>query len=253
MMLQMRNVSKNFGGLKAVDRCSLEVEEGTITGLIGPNGAGKTTLFNVVTGFLPIDGGKVHFKGEDITGLRPDGIAMKGLVRSFQTAAGLMRMTVLENLMVAPQNQEGEGVLRAIFKTRNQKQEQRENKEKALKILSTLDLYDKRDEWVENLSSGEIKLLEVGRQLIVNPGMLLLDEPMSGVNPGFQFRMVDYLRGLRDEGLTFFIIEHNLSFIMSISDVIYVMDFGQLISRGTPEEIRKDEKVIAAYLGGGEE
>lgn len=253
MMLQMRNVSKHFGGLKAVDRCSLEVEERSITGLIGPNGAGKTTLFNVVTGFLPIDEGKVHFKGEDITGLPPYGIAMEGLVRSFQTAAGLMRMTVLENLMVAPQNQQGEGVLRAIFKTKNQKEEQRQNKEKALQILNTLDLYEKRDEWVENLSSGEIKLLEVGRQLMTNPRMLLLDEPMFGVSPGFQFRMLEYLRNLREKGLTFFIIEHNLSFIMSISDIIYVMDFGQLIARGTPEEIRKDEKVIAAYLGGGEE
>jgi ABC-type branched-subunit amino acid transport system ATPase component len=253
MILKVRDATKNFGGLKAVDGCSLEVGERSITGLIGPNGAGKTTLFNVVTGFLPMDRGEVHFKGEDITGFASDEIATKGLVRTFQTAAGLMRMTVLENLMVAPQDQEGEGVLRAIFKTKNQKEEQKRNKEKALEILNTLDLYEKRDEWVENLSSGEIKLLEVGRQLMASPRMLLLDEPMFGVNPGFQFRMLEYLRNLREKGLTFFIIEHNLSFIMSISDVIYVMDFGQLISRGTPEEIRKDEKVIAAYLGGGEE
>lgn len=248
-MLQTRNVSKTFGGLKAANRCCLEIEEGSIAGLIGPNGAGKTTLFNVITGFLPVDEGEVHFQGENITVLQPHEIALKGLVRTFQTAGGLMRMTVLENLMVAPQNQKGEDMIGAIFRTRKEKVQQGQNKEKALEILNTLDLVGKKDEWVENLSCGEIKLLEIGRQLMVNPRMLLLDEPMAGVNPGFQVRMLEYLRGLRDKGLTFFIIEHNLNFIISVSDVIHVMQLGQVIASGSPQEIREDERVIAAYLG----
>lgn len=252
MMLRTRDVTKNFGGLKAVDRCSVEIAEGSITGLIGPNGAGKTTLFNVVTGFLLADEGEVQFQGEDVTGLPPHEIAKRGLVRTFQTAAGFMRMTVLENLMVAPQNQKGESIVGAIFKTKTEAIQQRYNKEKALEVLRKLGLCDKRDEWVENLSCGETKLLEIGRQLMVNPKVLLLDEPMSGVNPGFQVRMVGYLNGLREKGLTFFIIEHNLNFIMSISDVLHVMQSGQVIASGTPEEISKDHQVIAAYLGAEE-
>jgi len=252
MMLQVKEAVKSFGGLRAVNRCSLQVDEGSITGLIGPNGAGKTTLFNLITGFLPLDEGKVYFQGEDITNLPSYQIAMKGLARTFQTAAGLMRMTVLENLMVAPQHQRGDKILQVIFKTKKEKTEQRHIKKIALEMLHILGLYEKRNEWVENLSCGEIKLLEIARQLMMRPKMLLLDEPTSGVNPEFQVRILQYLRELRDEGFTFFIIEHNLNFIFRIADILYVMQDGQVISRGTPQQIKEDQKVITVYLGEGE-
>jgi len=250
-VLEIQNVSKSFGGLQAVNKCSLKVEEYSITGLIGPNGAGKTTLFNVITGFLMKDEGKVWFKGEEIGNLPPHKIALKGMVRTFQTAAGFMHMTVMENMLIAPQNQEGEKLWRALLSGKIIQNQERENMERAVEILDFLGLYKKRNEYVENLSSAEIKLLEVGRQLLTGANLLLLDEPMSGVSPAFQGRMVKYLKDIRERAeLTFFIIEHNLNFIRRISDIIYVMNNGQILSYGTWEEITKDERVIEAYLGG---
>jgi len=250
-MLKIKEVCKNFGGLRAVDRCSLTVEEKSITGLIGPNGAGKTTLFNVITGFLRKDGGEVWLKGEEIGNLLPYKIALKGMVRTFQTAAGFMHMTVMENMIIAPQAQEGEKLWRTLFPSKNIRAQEEENREKAAEILNFINLYEKRNEYVEDLSIAEVKLLEVGHQMMTGAKVFLLDEPMSGVYPAFQGKMVKYIKDIREHmGLTFFIIEHNLGFIREVSDTIYVMNNGQLLSHGTWEDITSDERVIEAYLGG---
>lgn len=251
-MLETKNISKSFGGLRAVNNCSIKVEKSRITGLIGPNGAGKTTLFNVITGFLKRDEGEVWFDGEEVGSLLPHEIAMKGMVRTFQTAAGFMHMTVMENMMIAPQAQEGEMLWRTLFfPGRIVRTQEEEARTRAAEILNFMGLYEKRNEYVENLSSAEAKLLEVGRQLLSGAKLVLLDEPMSGVSPAFQGRMVEYLGDIRERGgLTFFVIEHNLNFIRRVSDVIYVMNNGELLSRGTWDEVIQDEKVIEAYLGG---
>jgi ABC-type branched-subunit amino acid transport system ATPase component len=250
-MLKIKEVCKNFGGLRAVDKCSLTVQERSITGLIGPNGAGKTTLFNVITGFLKKEGGEVWLQGEEVGNFQPYEIALKGMVRTFQTAAGFMHMTVMENMMIAPQAQEGEKLWRTFFPSKNIRIHEKEAKEKAAEILNFMGLYEKRNEYVEDLASVEIKLLEVGRQMMTGARIFLLDEPMSGVSPAFQGKMVKYIKDIRERiGLTFFIIEHNLGFIQEVSDAIYVMNNGQLLCYGTWKEIACNEKVIEAYLGG---
>lgn len=251
-MLEVKDVCKYFGGLRAVDRCSLKVEKQSITGLIGPNGAGKTTLFNVITGFLKKDKGQIWLEGEEVGALPPHKIALKGMVRTFQTAAGFMHMTVMENMLIAPQNQEGEKLWRTFLTGKLIQSQEKRVIERATEILNFLGLYEKRNEYVENLSSAETKLLEVGRQLLTGAKLLLLDEPMSGVSPALQGKMVKYISNIREQrNLTFFIIEHNLGFIRDVSDIIYVMNNGEILSQGTWEEITKDEKVIEAYLGGG--
>ncbi len=251
-MLKIKEVCKNFGGLRAVDRCSLTVEEKSITGLIGPNGAGKSTLFNVITGFLRKDGGEVWLKGEEVGNFQPYEIALKGMVRTFQTAAGFMHMTVMENMMIAPQAQEGEKLWRTFFPSKNIRIHEKEAEEKAAEILNFMGLYEKRNEYVEDLSSTEVKLLEVGHQMMTEAKIFLLDEPMSGINPAFQWKMAKYIKDIRERmKLTFFIIEHNLSFIREVGDTIYVMNNGQILSHGTWEDITKDERVLEAYLGGG--
>lgn len=250
-MLTIKELTKNFGGLQAVHRCSLIVEEESITALIGPNGAGKTTLFNVVTGFLKKDEGEVWFKKEDISSLSPNEIALKGMVRTFQTAAGFMRMTVLENLLIAPQLQCGEKLREIFFNKKEILIQNRTNRERASEILDFLGLYKKRNEWVEDLAGTEIKLLEIGRQMMTGANLFLLDEPMSGVSRAFQGKMEKYLRDIRERAkLTFFIIEHNLPFVREVSDTIYVMNDGRILLNGTWEDIIRDERVIEAYLGG---
>jgi len=248
-LLKIINVTKNFGGLRALDKCSLEVGKNSITALIGPNGAGKTTLFNVISGFLRIDKGEMYFKGENIAKTAIYEIALNGLSRTFQTAEGFLRMTVLENLMIAPRYQEGEKLFKALFNTKKQITQEKENKEKALELLNYLGLYDRRNEYVKDLSSTQSKLLEICRQLMMDPDILLLDEPMAGVDPSFQGVMLKYLNDLREGGLTLFIIEHNLGFVREISDIVYVMSYGRVITKGAWNEIIKDEKVITIYLG----
>jgi len=250
-VLTIKELSKNFGGLRAVDRCSLTVEKRSITGLIGPNGAGKTTLFNVITGFLRKDEGEVWLKGEEIGNLSSYEIALKGMVRTFQTAAGFMHMTVMENMMIAPQSQEGEKLWKALSTSRDILMQEKESREKATEILDFIGIYKKRNEYVEDLASAEVKLLELGRQMMTDAKMFLLDEPMSGVTRAFQKKMVKYIRDIRERtGLTFFIIEHNLGFIREVSDTIYVMNNGQLLLHGTWKDVTSDERFIEAYLGG---
>ncbi len=249
-MLRVENLSKRFGGVEAIQNCSLQVMEGTITGLIGPNGAGKTTLFNVVTGFYKPNFGRVFFKEEDITGLQPFQVFRRGLFRTFQITREYKEMTVLENLLVIPRGQVGEKLWNAWFMSKTVKAQEKDNVQKALGILEFLEMESKRDMPAKYLPGGEKKLLELGRMMMVDLDMVLLDEPGSGVPPFLQNKVMDYIKKLSQEkGLTLFVVEHDMNVIMNLCDPIIVMTDGTTLTEGSPHEIRSDKRVVQAYLG----
>ena len=249
-MLEVVDLEKNFGGIKAVDGCSLKVEQGSITGLIGPNGAGKTTLFNLITGFYAPDGGEIWFSGERINGLSPHKIARRALTRTFQVPRELKEMTVLENLMVVPENQVGERIWNSFFRPGVVRHQERELRDEALEVLEFVELIDLANEYAKNLSSGQKKLLELARTLMAEPKMILLDEPGAGVNPTLMRKLTRNIENLRQRGKTFFLIEHDMDLIMNLCDTVIVMNKGRQLAEGTPDEIRKNESVLEAYLGG---
>jgi len=249
-MLEVVDLEKNFGGIKAVDGCSLKVEQGSITGLIGPNGAGKTTLFNLITGFYAPDGGEIWFSGERIGGLSPHKIARRALTRTFQIPRELKEMTVLENLMVVPENQVGERIWNSFFRPGVVRRQERELRDEALEVLEFVELIDLANEYAKNLSSGQKKLLELARTLMAEPKMILLDEPGAGVNPTLMRKLTRNIEKLRQRGKTFFLIEHDMDLIMNLCDTVIVMNKGRQLAEGTPDEIRKNESVLEAYLGG---
>jgi ABC-type branched-subunit amino acid transport system ATPase component len=250
LVLKVENLTKNFGGVTAVDNCSLKVDEKSITGLIGPNGAGKTTLFDVISGFYRPEGGKVFYRGEDITRLEPHEIARRGLVRTFQTTRVLGKMTVLENLMLAPKFQIGESIRNIFLRSSKISDQESQIHSKAQEVLKLLDLERLQDEYSGNLSGGQRKLLELARALMMDPDIILLDEPMAGVNPILKTKITKHINEVREVyGKTFFIIEHDMKMIMSISDHMIVMNQGKVLAEGKPEMLRKDERVIDAYLG----
>lgn len=248
-MLQVEGVSMHFGGLKALDDCSLTVEKGSITALIGPNGSGKTTLFNVVTGFLKPTFGKVLFEGKEITGFPENLIANLGLARTFQVSSIFPKLTVWENMLEAYPHQEGES-LWAIYARRGRIRAQEEEQiERAYGILERIGLAQKLNEQAANLGAPEARMLEIGRQLMFSPRMLLMDEPSSGVNPAMLDRLSNMILALNQEGMTFFIIGHNLSFIMKLSTYMHVLQYGKLIASGSPQSVAHDKRVVEAYLG----
>ncbi len=249
-MLKVINVHKSFGGLKALDGVSLEVERGSITGLIGPNGSGKTTLFNVISGFYPKDAGEIYLKGERIDELPPNEVAGKGLCRSFQISQAPEKMTVLENMLLAPKGQMGEGLWCALFGRKRLQHQERHNLEKALYYLRSVELIDLSNEYAGNLSGGQKKLLALGRILMADPEIILLDEPTAGVNPTLSKSLMRLIEDLRKQGKTFFFVEHNMKVISDICDKVYVLDFGRKIAEGTPPEIQQNEDVLEAYLSG---
>ncbi len=249
-MLEVVDLEKNFGGIKAVDGCSLKVEQGSITGLIGPNGAGKTTLFNLITGFYEPDAGKIWFSGERIDGLSPHKVARKALTRTFQIPRELREMTVLENLMVVPENQIGERIWNSFFRPGVVRRQEREIRDEALGVLEFVELIDLANEYAKNLSSGQKKLLELARTLMAEPKMILLDEPGAGVNPTLMKKLTRNIENLRQRGKTFFLIEHDMDLIMNLCDTVIVMNKGRQLAEGTPGEIKKNESVLEAYLGG---
>jgi branched-chain amino acid transport system ATP-binding protein len=249
-MLEVVDLEKSFGGIKAVDGCSLKVEQGSITGLIGPNGAGKTTLFNLITGFYEPDGGEIWFSGERIGGLSPHKIARRALTRTFQIPRELKEMTVLENLMVVPENQIGERVWNSFFRPGVVRRQEREIRDEALEVLEFVELIDLANEYAKNLSSGQKKLLELARTLMAEPKMILLDEPGAGVNPTLMKKLTRNIENLRQRGKTFFLIEHDMDLIMNLCDTVIVMNKGRQLAEGTPDEIKKNESVLEAYLGG---
>jgi ABC-type branched-subunit amino acid transport system ATPase component len=250
-LLKVIDVHKSFGGIKALDGVYLEAEEGCISGLIGPNGSGKSTLFNVITGFYPKDAGQIFLKGKRIDGLRPDEVARRGLGRTFQVSQAPEKMTVLENMLLAAKNQMGECLWNTFFRKGKISQEEKQNLEKAHHLLGLTALADVKNEYAGNLSGGQKKLLSLGRILMADPEIILLDEPTAGVNPTLTNKLMNVIRRLRDQGKTFFIVDHNMRVISDICDKVYVLDFGRKIAEGTPREIQENEEVLEAYLSGG--
>jgi branched-chain amino acid transport system ATP-binding protein len=251
-ILSLRDVHKHFGGIKAVDGFSLDVAPHTITGLIGPNGAGKTTLFNVVSGLYKLDSGEIRFKGERIDNLSLHQTFHKGLCRTFQISRELKLMTVLENLMLVPPNQEGERLWRTWFLPRRVKEQESEIREQALESLHSTGLFHLRDEYAGNLSGGQKRLLELARTMMAGPELILFDEPGAGVNPSERLTLADRIRKLvSEEGITVLLIGHEMELVMDVCDPIIVMDRGRKLAEGSPEEVRSDPQVLEVYLGGG--
>ncbi len=250
--LQVDNLRKSFGGITAVDGATFRVERGTLTGLIGPNGAGKSTTFNLITGVHQPDSGSVTFNGEDVTGLEPHQVAGRGMVRTFQIARELGEMTVLENMMLAPQNQIGEQLWRSVtpgLRGRVVDQEA-ELLERVWETLEFFEIDHIAEEYAENLSGGQRKLLELARALLTDPDVLLLDEPFAGVNPSLERRLVEHIHTLRERGYTFLLVEHDMDLIMENCEHVIVLHQGRVLTEGTPAEIKANEEVVEAYLGG---
>jgi branched-chain amino acid transport system ATP-binding protein len=248
-MLEVSRLLKAFGNLRAVDGVDLAIEAGTITGLIGPNGAGKTTLFNLIAGALAPEAGAIRFMGERIDRLTPDRIFARGLARTFQVPRPFPQMTVLENLMLAPPHQAGERFWNNWVRAGRVQGEERRARERAMEVLELCALADKAGETAGRLSGGQQKLLELARVLIAEPKLILLDEPAAGVNPVLLETLVDRIVRLNQRGVTFLVIEHNIDLVMSVCQPIVVMAQGQLIYRGDAVGVRKDRRVLDAYLG----
>ncbi len=249
--MELKNVSKNFGGIQAVQNASMKIKKGTITGLIGPNGAGKTTIFNLITGFYPLNSGEIIFKGETLQpGTPPHEMLRRNIYRSFQITRDLAKITVLENLLITPVNQLGENIFNNWFNKDKVREEENKYKEKAMKILDFLDLGHKADEYAGNLPGGERKLLELGRMMMVEPELVLLDEPGAGVPPGMQKKVNDRIKRLNEEeDITFLVVEHDMAVIMNLCDPIIVLVNGSKLTEGDAEEVQSDERVVKAYLG----
>lgn len=248
-ILSVKGVEKAFGMLKALDNVSLDIDERSLTILIGPNGSGKTTLINVISGYYKPDSGAVKYRGSEITGWPPHKIYGLGLSRTFQIPSLFTKLTVLEHLLVAEKNNAGESFLKSLFKRSWESAEER-SVEKASKILELVGLSKQWDHPASNISGGQMKLLEIGRALMSDAKMLLLDEPVSGVNPTLAHEIFSKLVKLRDElGVTFLIVEHRLDIALEYIDYVQAMAYGKMIASGAPKQVMSDSKVIEAYLG----
>ena len=251
-MITVENISKNFGGIRAVNDVSLTIETGSITGLIGPNGAGKTTLFNVIAGHYAPSAGQVVLDGEDITGLSPHELFAKGVLRTFQIAHEFSTLTVRENLMTVPGGQSGEKLTDAWFRPGKVRAEEARLRERANDVIAFLQLGQVADELAGNLSGGQKKLLELGRTMMVDAKIVFLDEVGAGVNRTLLGTIGDaILRLNRERGYTFCMIEHDMEFISRLCDPVIVMAEGAVLATGSADEVRADEAVIEAYLGTG--
>ena len=251
-ILQVDKLSKYFGGLAAVSNCSLKIQKGSITGIIGPNGSGKTTLFNLIAGNIKPSEGSVLFHGEDITGAPSHELFSKGLLRTFQIAHEFTNLTVLENLMMVPGNQSGEKLTNALFNTKIVNAEEQKVKQKALEVIKFLNLTHLSTELAGNLSGGQKKLLELGRTMMVDAKLVLLDEVGAGVNRTLLKDIgTAILRLNKEQGYTFCMIEHDMDFISRLCDPVIVMAEGSVLFKGTSNEVKNNEQVIESYLGRG--
>ena len=249
-MLELKGISKAFGGLRAVDDVSLSLTRGAITGLIGPNGAGKTTVFNTIAGTLAPTSGQILFEGKPIQGKAPYRIYRSGIARTFQIPRPFGALSVLENVMLAPTGQLGEQFWNTLLRPGRIRQQERANRDKAVGVLDFLNLTRLADEPARNLSGGQLKLLELGRTLMSDPQLILLDEPGAGVNPTLLGQITERIVELNRRGITFLIIEHNMDMVMNLCRPVVVMAAGRVLMQGEPQEVRRDPRVLDAYLGG---
>ena len=248
--LEIQDLTKRFGGLMAVDGLSMEIEKREIVGLIGPNGAGKTTAFNLISGMLPVTAGSVFFNGDDVTTLKVYQNAEKGLVRSFQLPTLFSSFTVLDNLLMGMHLHSGVSVWSSVFQAGSTQRREQELTEKACEIMKEVGLYERREEIADNLPHGYKRVLQLAISLGCEPGLLLLDEPVTGMNSEEVQLMMSLIRKLNESrGITFVIVEHNIRAVMGICQRIVVLNFGKKIAEGTPDEISKNQAVIEAYLG----
>ena len=248
-LLTLEGVSRHFGGLKVLQEVNLDVPKGGVFGLIGPNGAGKTTVFNLTTGLLPVTGGTIRFEGRDLAGMKPHQITQGGIARTFQNIRIFKEMSLLENVMVGMHAHLGYGAFGWLASTSSFRAEERRARERARELLSWVKLDHKAGDVADNLSYGDQRKLELARALATEPKLLLLDEPVAGMNSTEKTDLMHEIRNIAGRGYTIFMIEHDMRFVMGLCEHIAVLNFGRIIARGDPDQIRNDPQVIEAYLG----
>jgi branched-chain amino acid transport system ATP-binding protein len=248
-MLKLSKLSKHFGGLKVLEDVNIEIPQGTIFGLIGPNGAGKTTVFNLITGLQQPTGGTIEFKGQSLVGVRPHKITQRGIARTFQNIRIFKEMSLIQNVIVGMHQHLSYGPASLLLGLGHFKSQERAAREKALELLSWVKLDHKAHDVADNLSYGDQRRLELARALATEPALLMLDEPVAGMNDNEKSELMTVIEGIKARGFTIFLIEHDMRFVMGLCEQLAVLNFGRIISEGGPEKVRNDPQVIEAYLG----